>query len=331
VEAPIEVVCLGEALVDFLPNAVGRQVRDVETWTPCPGGSPANVAIGLARLGARSAMVGTIGQDEFGQFLGRRLAEEGVDVSRLRQTDEGKTGLVFIALSDTGERTFAFHRTRSAELFLAEQDVDGPFLASARALHLGSNSLLFRPAQRAALLAIDAARSAGKIISCDPNLRLHMWSDPGELKQLLDQLLPACSVVKLAEDELSFVTGFADVSRALDSLARQGVALPVATLGGNGAALLWQGTVVRVPAPPARVLDSTGAGDGFVAGLLYGLTRLYDSLAAFRTAGVGEIREIAGFACRMGSRVVEHLGAVEGLPALRDAQGMMPEILREKL
>jgi len=327
---PLDVVCLGEALVDFLPDAIGRPVRDVEGWTPCPGGSPANVAIGLARLGARSAMVGTVGQDEFGHFLGRRMAEEGVDVSHLRQTDEGKTGLVFISLSDTGERSFSFHRTRSAELFLAERDVDAGFLRAARVLHLGSNSLLFRPAQRAALLAVDAVRSAGKIVSCDPNLRLHMWPDPGELKRLLEQLLPACTIVKLAEDELEFTTGTAEVPRALEALARMGVALPVATLGGQGAALLWQGTLVRVPAPPARVVDSTGAGDGFVAGLLYGITRLYDGLPAFRTAGVGEIREIAAFGCRIGARVVEKLGAVEGLPRATEAESLLPALLRAK-
>jgi len=199
VDAPLDVICLGEALVDFLPQQVGRSVRAVESWTPCPGGSPANVAVGLARLGAQSAMVGTIGKDEFGQFLWQRLAEEGVNVSRLRETDEGKTGLVFISLSESGERTFAFYRTRSAELFLAERDVDANFLRSARALHLGTNSLLFRPAQRAALLAVDAARAAGKIVSCDPNLRLHMWADPQDLKQILEHVLPACAVVKLAE------------------------------------------------------------------------------------------------------------------------------------
>jgi fructokinase len=328
--APPEVICFGEALVDFLPHQTGRQVHEVESWSPSPGGSPSNVAIGLARLGARSAMVGAVGQDEFGQFLRQRLAEEGVDVSRLRATDEGKTGLVFVSLSEAGERTFAFYRTRAAELFLSERDVDLAYLQSARAFHLGTNSLLFRAAQRAALLAVDAARGADKIVCCDPNLRLHLWSDPAELKGLLAKLLPACGIVKLAEDEAEFVTGKADPEGALQVLAQRGVALPVVTLGAQGALLLWQGTQVQVPAPSVQVVDSTGAGDGFVAGLLFGITRLYDGFTGFRTAGVGEIREIAGFACRVGARVVERLGAVEGLPRRAEAQALLPALLRPR-
>src|SRR5439155_1590029 len=109
------IVCIGEALVDFLPVETGRKVRDVETWTRCSGGSPANVAIALARLGAKSAFLGVTGDDELGHYLAGKLAGEGVDVSHLRLTREGKTGLVFISLSDTGERSFSFYRTRSAE------------------------------------------------------------------------------------------------------------------------------------------------------------------------------------------------------------------------
>src|SRR5689334_17269422 len=94
-----EVICIGEALVDFLPEEMGQKVRDVERWRRCTGGSPANVAVGLARLGARSAMLGVIGEDEFGIYLRQSLSSEGVDVSHLRQTGEGKTGLVFISLT----------------------------------------------------------------------------------------------------------------------------------------------------------------------------------------------------------------------------------------
>src|SRR5688572_28608115 len=115
-----EVVCVGEALVDFVPDRLGQRVSEVQSWSPQPGGSPANVAIGLARLGATSAMLGVVGEDEFGAFLTRRMAEEGVDVTRLRRTRQGKTGLVFISLTNQGERSFTYHRTRSAELFLAE-------------------------------------------------------------------------------------------------------------------------------------------------------------------------------------------------------------------
>ena len=102
----MDVISLGEALVDFLPNRRGKRVREVTNWTPCLGGAPANVAVGLSRLGAKSGLVGVTGDDEFGHFLKQGLEREGVDVRHLRQTEEGKTGLGFVSLTHSGERSF---------------------------------------------------------------------------------------------------------------------------------------------------------------------------------------------------------------------------------
>ncbi|MHB8876092.1 MAG: carbohydrate kinase family protein [Myxococcaceae bacterium] len=323
-----DVICLGEALVDFLPQQPGHKVRDVETWTRCPGGAPSNVAIGLSRLGARSALLGVTGTDEFGHFLKGALALEGVDASHLRMTGDGKTGLAFVSLGENGERSFSFHRTRSAELFLVEVDGDLPFVLSARALHCGTNSLLWRPAQRAMVKMVQAGQAAGKLVSCDPNLRLHLWAEPQELRELLGFLLPSCGVVKLSEEEIGFVTGTGDVEQALVSLRKQGVLLPVVTRAAEGAVFFWQGKVVRVPSPPAVAIDSTGAGDGFMAALLFGLCRLYPDAAALKGAGIGELRELMTFACLAASRVVERLGAVAGLPRLAEIEGALPQLLR---
>jgi fructokinase len=322
-----DVVCVGEALVDFLPERKGLPVHQVESWVRCSGGSPANVAVGVARLGGLSAMVGAVGQDEFGEFLRESLAQEGVDVHRLRRTDEGKTGLVFISLSETGERQFAFYRTRAAELFLGEQDVDEAFLGSARAVHFGTNSLLFREAQRASVRMVRSARAQGRIVSCDPNLRLHLWRDPAELKALIGLILPSATVVKLSEEEIEFVTGAKEPQGALAVLRSAGVPLPIVTLGAAGATFLWQDRQVWVEAPRAECVDATGAGDGFMAGLLFGLTRSFADAQAMESATVGELRELVAFACRIGARVVERVGAVSGLPFARDLQGLFPKHL----
>jgi fructokinase len=324
-----EVVCVGEALVDFLPEQRGLAVHQVERWVRCSGGSPANVAVGVARLGGRSAMVGAVGQDDFGTFLRESLAREGVDVSRLRPTADGKTGLVFISLSETGERSFSFYRTRAAELFLGERDVDEAYLGSARAVHFGTNSLLFREAQRAVVRMVRSARAADRIVSCDPNLRLHLWTDPAELKALIGLILPSATVVKLSEDELSFVTGTADPADALLALRRAGVPLPIVTLGDRGATFLWQDRQVSVSSPSAVCVDATGAGDGFMAGLLFGLARLYPDASSLQRATVGELRELVSFACTVGARVVGKIGAVGGLPMRAEVEGALPGFLRE--
>lgn len=324
----LDVICVGEALVDFLPDGPGRKVGEVDVWTRCPGGSAANVAVGLARLGARSALVGVLGQDDFGDFLFERLADEGVDLSHLRQTDEGKTGLVFVSVSGDGERSFSYYRTRAAELFLCERDIDPDYFSRPRVIYCGSNSLLFREAQRAVVKMARAAHTVGKIFCCDPNVSLVTWPDPRELKELLGLLLPLCGVVKLSEGEMELVTGKKTPEAALAELARLGVALPIVTLGEKGAMCWWNERVVRVPTPRVEVRDTTGAGDGFVAALLFGISRLYEDLPAFRRAGVGEIRELVTFACAVGSKVVEQVGAVAGLPRHLEVASLLPRMLR---
>lgn len=321
---PLDVVCFGETLVDFLPAAPGQRVRDVPAWHPCTGGSPANVAVGLARLGLRPAMVGVVGADEFGHFLRERLAAEGVDVSHLRQTAEARTGLVFISVDARGERGFTYFRTRSAEFLLGEADVDAAFLLRAKAVHCGSNSLHRQEAREATVRMLELARGAGRIVSCDPNLRLHAWEDPSELKGLLGRMLPLCTVVKLSEEEIGFATGTDVPDEALARLAALGVPLPVVTLGEKGAVLLWKGERVHVPAPRVRVLDTTGAGDGFVAALLHGLVRWYGDARALSEATRAELAALATFACGVGARVVERFGAVDGLPRAEDVAAVMP-------
>ncbi|WNG48522.1 carbohydrate kinase [Archangium minus] len=323
----LDVVCVGECLVDFLPAESGRRVRAVSAWRPSIGGSLANVSVGVARLGGRSAYVGVVGEDEFGHFLRERLAAEGVDVSHVRQTAEAKTGLVFISLDAQGERSFTYFRTRSAEFLLGERDVDPAFLARARVVHFGTNSLALPEARSAILRAVDTARAAGRIVSCDPNIRIHAWEDPQVLRGILEHLLPRCSVVKLSEEEVAFATGQSAPEEALRYLAGRGVTLPVVTLGEAGAVFLWRGEVVQVPSPRAQVVDTTGAGDGFTSAFLRGLSRRYADAAQLAEASREDLESLATFGCAVGSRVVEHLGAVTGLPHRDEVAHVLPRWL----
>ncbi|MFO0598607.1 MAG: carbohydrate kinase [Myxococcaceae bacterium] len=319
----VDVVCLGEALVDFLPSARGQLVRDVKQWTPCLGGAPANVAVGLSRLGARSALVGVTGDDEFGHFLKNGLAREGVDVSRTRQTKEGKTGLGFVSLTLGGERSFTFYRTRAAETFLCAADVRRAraLIDRAKVLHVGTNSLIHAEARAGVLEAIERAHGRGQITSTDPNLRLHLWKDPSILKRLLHRLFRFCAVVKLSEEEILFATGTSKVDRALGFLEKKGVALAFVTRGPKGASGLFMGQRFDVPAKKVKVIDTTGAGDGFTAGLLFGLTRTYSSREELELGDPDAIAGHARFGCVVGSAVVTRLGAVAGLPSRAELFG----------
>jgi fructokinase len=321
----LDLIAVGESLVDFLPEQAGQRVRDVLLWRRQLGGSLANVAVGLSRLGGRAAILGVVGQDEFGHFLREALEAEGVDVSHLRQTAAGKTGLVFISVSATGERAFTYHRASAAEFLFGAEDVDDSFLAQARAVHFGTNSILRQEARAAMAEVVRGAHARGQIVSCDPNVRLHLWQDPAELRASLEALLPRATVVKLAEDELAFVTGQSEPRRALQYLADKGVALPVATLGARGAMFLWKGAFEVVSAPPVKVVDTTGAGDGFDAGLLRCLTGWCRDAAEVRRLSVSAVRDAVHLGCEVGARVVQVFGAVNGLPQRSELADVLPE------
>ncbi|MBL8911230.1 MAG: carbohydrate kinase [Archangium sp.] len=313
-----DVVSLGEALVDFLPSKRGARVREVAQWTPCLGGAPANVAVGLRRLGARSAIVGVTGDDEFGHFLRDGLRKEGVDVRFMRQTREGKTGLGFVSLTRDGERSFTFYRERAAETFLCSTDTKGArkLLDASKVVHVGTNSLIHPEAREAVLEAMQRAHARGQITSTDPNLRLHLWKDPSILKRLLATLFSSCAIVKLSEEEIEFVTGSSNVSKALRWLEKKGVLIPIVTRGEKGASFSFNGERREVPARRVKVIDTTGAGDGFTAGFLYGVTRLYGTRAELDAADLDALEGHARFGCLVGSHVVTRLGAVAGLPRL---------------
>ncbi|MBL8924582.1 MAG: carbohydrate kinase [Myxococcaceae bacterium] len=315
-----DVICLGEALVDFLPDRRGQKVRDVARWTPCLGGAPANVTVGVSRLGGESALVGVTGDDEFGYFLRQGLEREGVDTSFLRHTHEGRTGLAFLSLTRSGERSFTFYRTRAAETFLDARDTSGAAMAIARArvLHVGTNSLLQPKARAAVKAAVRRSFQAGRITSSDPNLRLHLWPDPDVLRGLLDELIPMLAVVKLSDEEIHFVTGTKDVDEALGRLEARGVALAVVTCGAAGAAFRFGGQTRRVPAPRVKVVDTTGAGDGFTSGLLAELSRLAATRHALERLPMDDVEAMARLGCVVGAHAVTKLGAVAGLPRRKE-------------
>jgi fructokinase len=307
-----DALVMGEALVDFMPRAAGKQVRDVEEWKRCVGGAPANVAVGLARLGAKVAFCGCTGDDEFGHFLKGALAAEGIDVSALRQTPEGKTGIGFISLDARGERSFTFYRLHAAEYLVDARDVKPETIAQSKVLHLGTNSLLLPAARAAVAEAVRVAREAGRIVSCDPNLRLHLWKDPRELRAWLEVLIPQLTVLKLSEEEIEFVTGAVTAEAALEKIS--GPKLVVVTRGEKGALLRCGGQTVEVSAPSVQVVDTTGAGDGFMVGLLFLLTRWCSSAAEVEELTRTQLEQLGALGCQIGTRVVQHLGAVAGLP-----------------
>lgn len=320
-ERALDVLCFGESLVDLLPDRRGR-LRECESFTVHSGGAPSNVAVGLARLGRPVGLCGVLGDDELGRLLERKLTDEGIR-ARFRFTRDAATGCWFIALDEHGNRSFfSPSGTGSADKRLSRQDAERADIGEARYLHFGSSGHVRPEGNEALFVALARARDEGTRVSFDPNVRAHLWSDPADLRALCLRALPSCDVVKLSHDESEAVLGEADPRRAARKLRDLGVQLACVTLGSKGALALRGDEELWVEAPRVEVVDTTGAGDGFMAGLL-------SVLAHPGTPPIGEIPaerlvRALRFACALGSRVCTQLGAVAALPtrAALEAEGV---------
>ncbi|HGH4686356.1 aminoimidazole riboside kinase [Enterobacter bugandensis] len=289
---------LGDAVVDLLPDGEGKLLQ-------CPGGAPANVAVGIARLGGKSAFIGRVGDDPFGRFMAKTLADERVDVKHMRLDPAHRTSTVVVDLDDHGERSFTFMVRPSADLFLEPADL--PTFSAGEWLHVCSIALSAEPSRSATFQAMDAIRKAGGYVSFDPNIRPDLWPDENALRRCLQQALQSADVVKLSVEELAFLTGDADVRECLNTLMQRCPARLVLVTQGKEGVIAWhEGAVKHYPATPVQCVDTTGAGDAFVAGLLYGL------------AASQELVPAIALAQRCGALATTAKGAMTALPWQHD-------------
>lgn len=268
----VDVWTLGELLIDFVPDRSGVTLGEAERFAKAAGGAPANVAVGLRRLGVASGFVGKVGDDPFGRWLADVLKRDGVDTSQLRFDDAARTALAFVSLTADGERDFLFYRHPSADQLHRADEVDLKAVASGRVLHHGSISLIQDPSRSATLAAVDAARAAGATISYDPNLRLPLWPDAEAARTGILGAWPLAHLIKVSDEEVRFLTG-SDDPQAVRSLWHDDLRLLVVTRGADGVDWFTRDASGRVPGFEVRVQDTTGAGDAFVAGLLAAWTR----------------------------------------------------------
>ncbi|KAB7897143.1 aminoimidazole riboside kinase [Rouxiella sp. S1S-2] len=258
---------LGDAVVDLI-------TQGDDSFLKCPGGAPANVAVGVRRLGGDSAFIGRVGDDPFGKFLHNTLLDEGVDVTYMLKDALHRTSTVVVENTDDGERSFTFMVRPSADLFLQSGDI--PTFEKGQLLHLCSISLSAEPSRSAAILAMQRMRAAGGIVCFDPNIRLDLWASETDLRECLHQALLLADVVKVSEDELSFLTAEPQTAAAVDIMVqRYRPKLLLVTQGKAGVMVYAQrkSLIEHYPAPTIKVVDTTGAGDAFVAGLLAGLAQ----------------------------------------------------------
>ena len=235
-----DIVCFGDLLIDFVPLESGLPLTEVVAFKKSPGGAPANVAVGAARLGSTSAFMGKVGDEAFGHFLADILAKEGVDVRGLHHDPRARTALAFVSLKSNGERDFMFYRHPSADMLFTPEEVDKDLIAGCRIFHFDSISQAAEQPRETAFFAADYARELGKTISYDVNLRLPLWSSAEEARTVIAQGIERATFVKLSDDELDFLTGSREPAAFYAQLWHPGLRFAVLTKGSAAVSCCWR-------------------------------------------------------------------------------------------
>jgi len=319
----LDVICLGEALIDFVALQSGVSLTEAESFQKAAGGAPANVAVGIARLGARSAFIGKVGDEPFGRFIQHTLEHDGVDTSGMVFSPEYRTGLAFVSLTETGERDFVFFRNPSADMTFAPEELREGLLSRAYVFHYGSITLIDEPARSTTLRAAELARDAGALLSYDPNLRLGLWPSAEDARRGMREGMAHTQVVKVSEDELEFITGIAETERAALELLNDGAELVAVTAGGRGCRFFTANAQGELSGFPVAAIDTTGAGDGFVAGMLTGLLPAWRQGRRPGEMTAGELEPLFRFANAVGALTTTRHGAIPALPTVSQVDSFL--------
>jgi len=315
-----DVVVLGEALVDFFPTSPGQPLRDVEHFTRSVGGAPTNVCVGLARLGSTPRLLTRLGDDEFGRYLLKALTYEGVDTSHVVFTQEASTGITFISLSASGERSFMAPRATSAEWTITPEDFEVPQLELARVFYTGSNLMPKHQGLRTTRTMLQRAHRAGCLVAMDANLRLHHWPDPQDALDTIRSVFGWVDLLKVSDEEMVYFLEGDDNPHALfEACHEYGVQSLIVTRGARGAHLLTANHDLFVDASTVDAVDTTGAGDGFCAGLIHALLQLCPNpepslRTQLRHLDLETWRKAIELANHVGGQVCTRLGATTALP-----------------
>ena len=266
-----KLLAIGEALIDFIPEQTNVGIKDVTGFSPIVGGAPANVCGAFVKLGGAAELITQLGEDPFGEKIIEEFIRYKIGTSYVKRTSKANTALAFVALKNDGNREFSFYRNPSADMLLSGEEIREEWFKEGYALHFCSVSLGDFPMLEAHRQAIAYADKNGLLISFDPNLRRPLWGNDEALYKRVWEFIPQAHLLKISDEELEFLTGTTEISKAKDQLLIGNVQMIVYTKGAEGAECYTRKDAGKALAKKVKAVDTTGAGDGFIGAFLYQL------------------------------------------------------------
>ncbi len=323
------VLCLGEVLFDLLADQPGQPLEKVKSWTPYPGGAPANVACGLVKLGVSAGFIGCVGKDEPGESLVKLLAKEGVDCRGIQRHETAPTRQVYVLRSAEGDiasatlcdRTFAGFGDAApdefADTYLNAQDLSVELFEHAEFLVLGTLEMAYPHSREAINRALELADLYDVKVLLDVNRRDMFWPHPEESPTVIAELLKRIDFLKVTVEEAEWLFNTTDpgaITYRLDGI--EGV---LVTDGNKGCAYCLGGTEGNLPAFEVNALDTTGAGDSFVAGIVQQICQ--HGISCFSDAE--KVKLMVQFATAVGAMTTLKPGAIAAQPTLAEVEAFL--------
>lgn len=305
-----DVTALGELLIDFTENGESSQGNPLMEANP--GGAPCNVLAMLQKLGKRTAFIGKVGADMFGNQLKKAVEEVGIDTRNLIMDQKYHTTLAFVHTYPDGDRDFSFYRDPGADMMLTKEEVQKGLIQSSRIFHFGTLSSTHEGVREATRHAIELAKEAGCIITFDPNLRPPLWGSLEDARKEIEYGMTKCDVLKISDNEVEFLFDTTDYDKGA-ALIREKYNIPLVliTMGKDGSRAYYKDMRVEVaPFLQENTIETTGAGDTFCASSLnyvleHGLENLTEE----------NLKELLTFANAAASLITTRKGALRVMPS----------------
>ena len=314
-----DTVALGETLIDFTEHGVSEQGNPI--FEANPGGAPCNVLAMLRNLGKTCAFIGKVGDDIFGRELKAITAGAGIDTQALIEDADVRTTLAFVKTLEGGDRDFSFYRNPGADMMLTEDELPEDMIRNARIFHIGSLSMTHDGIRRATRKAVALAKDGGALISFDPNLRPPLWEKEEDALEQIEWGLAHCDILKIADNEIEFVTGKTDFDAGAAVLQEKypGIRLLNVTAGAEGSYSYYRDMKAFEPASTlGGVIETTGAGDTFCGCVLnYVLENGIDDLKE------EQLHEMLRFANTAAYLVTTKKGAFRSMPTRSEVEELI--------
>ena len=313
-----DVTALGELLIDFTDNGLSGQGNTL--FEANPGGAPCNVLAMLNKAGHKTAFIGKVGQDIFGNKLKGVLDEVGIDTSNLIMDQEARTTLAFVQTLAGGDRDFSFYRNPGADMMLKADELKEEILKDTAVFHFGTLSMTHDEVREATKKAIAIAKENGAIVSFDPNLRPPLWKSLDDAKEQVAYGLTQCDVLKISDNEIQWFTGEEDYDAGIAKLrAQYDIPLVLLSMGRDGSRAYYKDLRVEVaPFLQENTIETTGAGDTFGGScihyvLKYGMDNLDED----------KLKEMLTFANAAASIITTRKGALRVMPEVEEVEALI--------